>query len=1040
MTILSWLRISSAIGFLYSVSSFGSTPLQLNVDLASFSEQLSQPTITAIHKDTNGFLWIGTQSGLNRYDGSRVTIFNSNDSTKHWVPASDISQIAEGPEGSIWVATYGGGLATYSGTEQTFEAVPNNAESSYTFLKSLLISRSGMVWFGTRGAGIGMYDPKLQRYAAWVEHHPLNHSMGQPSDILEDLSGRIWASGNSGLYLIDPSLKSITLYPLPTRATSNNPLLSVTAITEGPSGTIWLGTSEGELIKFDIQSSIYEENETLTDFAGDWIVDLVYEGNNLWIATDNGLTITNHKRDYTRTFTRSNSALLSDLTICLLSDGESILVGTARGLNVFSYSYFEKYQSNNSQLFDDVSSFTEDSNHRIWVGTFNGVFRLDEQNQVHSSLEDIYGDLALNDRRVTTLSIKDNEIWLGYFRGGVEIVDLTGQVSRTPGLPNNSELAVTKIIHTENGHSWIGTYNQGLFRIAGQEITSYYNNANSELNIPELTIMFVIKTGIETILVASETALYQIETSTGKVRPIELLLDESKPQPVILSVAKNRNGDVWFGLKDLGLFVWHPPNRVPDTVRPKLAKGSRELPSNTIYAIEFDEDGNAWVSTTGGISKLDGEGELIKNYTSADGLQGNDFNFASSFRDSQGRLYFGGSNGYNRFDPGKDTKTVSPSPVVLTDINIAGQAPQLPVAVHKLEGLELAHEDYFLTIEFSVLDFTDPESNRYRYRLENFDPEWIENGTRNTATYTNLPSGIYTFYVQGANSAGVWNREGTSLRIVVHPAFWWSWQAYLFYFAVLTAFIFAVKKYYDNNILREKAAIMTREAHDVADRATDQLQEQLEYQDEFVKIVHAHSVSTLDLIGDFITHQAGVVEDELTRDSILGNTRRVAALVSLEGCLFYQGDQLLANMESFTNTIIAQLLEETPHLASSVTTINEMPSRLIPVELATPLSIVLFELLQNCFHHAFESSSRANYIHISFEEISAEDEGKGKTYKLSIKDSGVGIPGNISLDHIETSGLAIVSSITRAIGGKLIISNNQGTIASVMFPSQLDII
>ncbi|RLA39824.1 MAG: hypothetical protein DRR42_26750, partial [Gammaproteobacteria bacterium] len=887
MTVLSRLCVTPAIAFLYCSSIFASTPLQLNVDLAPFSDQLSQPTITAIHKDANGFLWIGTQSGLNRYDGSRVTIFNSNDTTKHWVPASDISHIAEGPIGDIWIATYGGGLARYNGTKNTFEAIPGKPEREYAFLKSLLVSRSGMVWFGTRNAGVGMYDPKLQRYAAWMESHPLNHRMGQPSDFLEDQSGKIWASGNGGLYLIDPTYQSITFYALPTKSTSSNTLLSVTAITEGPTGRIWLGTSEGEVFQFDPLNANYRKNEALLKLAGDWVVDLAFEEHNLWIATDNGLTVVYKNGEHSRTFNRTNSSLLSDVTICLLMSRGSIFVGTGRGLSVFSYSTFEKYQSNNSYLFDDTSSFTESSDHRIWIGTFDGVFQLDEKNQVHIPLEDIYKELTLNDRRVTTLNARHDEIWLGYFRGGIEVVSLERGTSRTPSLPNNSELAVTQIAHTENGESWIGTYNQGLYRIHGDEVTSYYNNTDPELNIPDISIMLIIKTGSNTILVASETALYQIETSTGKVRPIELLLNEKKTQPVILSIAKNQNGDVWFGLKDLGLFIWPSTNRMPDKIRPIFVTGSTKLPSNTIYAIEFDGEGNAWVSTSRGISKLSSAGELIKNYSSSDGLQGNDFNLASSFRDSKGRLYFGGSNGYNRFDPASEARTVSASPVVLTNINIAGLEPKLPVAVHELEGLELSHEDYFLTIEFSVLDFTDPESNRYRYRLENFDPEWIENGTRNTATYTNLPAGIYTFQVQGANSAGVWNREGTSLRIVVHPAFWWSWQAYLFYFLVLTALVLAVKKYYDNNILREKAAIMSQEAHDVADRATDQLQEQLEYQDEFVKIVHAHSVSTLDLIGDFIAHQAGVVEDELTRDSILSNTRRVAALVSLEGCLFY---------------------------------------------------------------------------------------------------------------------------------------------------------
>ncbi len=1034
------LRTSSLIVCFWCSVSFADTPLQVNVSLAPFSEQLSQPTITAIHKDSAGFLWIGTQSGLNRYDGSNVTIFNSNDPEKHWVPASDISQIAEDSDGNIWIATYGGGLARYNSTDITFEAILGNTDGTFSFLKSLFISTNGKIWFGTRDSGIGMYDPQLQRYTAWIISHTLNKHVGQPSDFLEDVSGRIWVSGKDGLFLVDPQQQSIDSYPLPEQTKKPNSLSTATAIEFGSDKTIWIGTSDGVVFEFNTSTLMYNPRDIEVSFPESWITDLAYASDRLWISTDNGLFVVNQVGQKIRSFAHSNSSLSSDVAICLLPNKGSIYVGTDRGLNVLSDSFFEKYQNNNSHIFDDVSSFSESSDHDIWIGTFDGVYQLDPQNHTHKSLESIYPDAKLSDRRVTTLDIKNSEIWLGYFQGGVQVIHLTSGSSRLLDLPNNTDLAVTKIKHGTNGDTWIGTYNQGLYRVTKEGITSYYKHSNMEKNIPEITIMFIIEANDGSIIVGGETALYRIDVSSGSVNKLELSFHKEKAWPVILSMSQNANGDVWIGVKDLGLYIWSIGEGASKDGQPKLVAGNSDLPSSTIYAIEFDKEGNAWVSTTGGISKLSSHGELLKSYTTADGLQGNDFSFASSFRDSKGRLYFGGSNGYNRFDPARKGNSEKPPPVVLTSINIAGLEPRLPVAVHELEALELSHKDYFTTLGFSVLDFADPKNNRYRYRLINFDPEWIENGTRNNATYTNLPSGIYTFQVQGASSAGIWNREGTSLTIVAHPAPWWSWQAYVLYFTMLGMFVFAVKKYYDNNALRKKAAIMTREAHDVADHATDQLQEQLEYQDEFVKIVHAHNISTLELIGSFITQEAKQIDDDFVRDSILNNTRRVAALASLEGCLFYQGDQLLGDLEAFTNLVIGQLLQETPRLENSVITINEIPSRLIPTGLATPLAIVIFELLHNCFCHAFEETSKANYIQVILKKDTSDKIGNDRIWELSVTDNGVGIPNNISPDHIETSGLLIVSSITKQLGGELTISRHQGTSISIVFPSQWDII
>jgi len=1033
-----WLRISSLLALFYCSSLSGETSPQVNIGLAAFSDQLSQPTITSIHMDHSGFLWIGTQLGLNRYDGSTLTIFNSSAESKNWVPASDISQIAEDSEGDIWIATYGGGLARYNGASKNFEAIAENSKYAYSFLKSLLISKNGNIWFGSRDAGVGMYDSQLQRYAPWLASNPLNQDMGQASDLLEDHTGRIWAAGANGLYLIDPGRQLILTYPLPSSSTPATSLITITAIEAGPPGVIWLGTSAGDILQFDIKEKTFTQGPDLPGFSANWITDLDYSTDILWVATDHGLHMIDPNSLHIRAFKHSNSLLSSDLTLCLLHGQGFMLVGTTLGLNIFSFTPFEKYQSSNSRVFDDVLSFAEGKNGAAWVGTYDGVYYLAADSQQHSPIEDIFKEISLNDRRVMTMAATDNELWLGYFRGGVQIIDLQDGSSHLPQLTSNTDLAVTKIAHTRDGASWVGTYNQGLFRIDGDKIESFYNPVDHGLEIPEPAVTLILETSDDSIIIGAETGLYSINYPARSVRALELLFRKDKIQPVILSLAQNQNGDVWIGTKDQGLFIWHLREEYPGAIQLVYASGNARLPSSTIYAIEFDDAGFAWVSTTSGITKLDSHGDVVSNYKAADGLQGNDFNFAASFKDSTGRLYFGGSNGYNRFDPGSETSAALPPRVVLTHLNIAGTEPSLPVAVHELESLELSHQDYFVTFLFSVLDYIDPANNRYRYKLENFDPQWIENGTRNSATYTNLPPGNYTFRVQGANSAGVWNRDGVSLGIIVHSAPWRSWQAYLSYFMIFIVIFMLAKKYYDNTTRRKQATVIAQEMYDAADNAADDLQEQLEYQDEFVKTVHAHNINTLELIRELIARQANFIDDDLAREAIFNNSKRVAALARLEECLFYQGDQLLANLEDYTNIIIDSLIAENPTIARSTTTIIEIPPRLIAADVATPLAVILFELLGNCFTHAFEDSSKANYIHVRMERIPAEDPGQEVSLKLSVEDSGVGIPGNISPASAETSGLAIVSSIVTRMGGELSISVNNGTVITVIVSSHSD--
>ena len=250
-----WLLALFFTSLTVSSPASSATSLNFNISSASFSEQLVQPPITSIHKDKNGFLWIGTQSGLNKYNGSKVSVYNSSDRENSWIPASYITQIAEDSEGVIWIATYGGGLAKYDEDNDTFDTTPGAELPAYDFLKSIYISKNGSIWFGTRDAGVGMYNPVLERFSSWLPKNDLNQSMGQAIDFLEDEKGRIWVAGVNELYFIEPDLHQFTLYVLPN---SNSAIKSYkfTTLEQGQPDTILVGTSIGDVYKLRIYTTL----------------------------------------------------------------------------------------------------------------------------------------------------------------------------------------------------------------------------------------------------------------------------------------------------------------------------------------------------------------------------------------------------------------------------------------------------------------------------------------------------------------------------------------------------------------------------------------------------------------------------------------------------------------------------------------------------------------------------------------------------------------------------------------------------------------
>lgn len=997
---------------------------QVRILQSPLSSKIEQPTITAVFKDRNGFLWIGTQHGLYKYDGVRFSKFGSDLTGKKWIPASYIMRISEDSNGRIIVATFGGGLLGWSFYSESFQVIEKSESADLAFVTELVIAGSDVAWIGTKS---GLYRHDLSETVSPTSRPVTPLDIGNSTEIsaiTSDFKGKIYIAFGSNIYVV--SEKTDSWEEVKWRESADKTQERVTALALSSSGRIFIGTDRGLLVSQDLTDPIDRVENQLEENSPTSITALLFHNNLLWIGTKHGLSYSDEGLAFIETFSSQNSRLSNSEITTLFADGELIWVGTYHGLNTISFVPFETYNQENSGVYNDVLAFTEDQKNNLWIGTFNGLYLFDKKLRRHMHFRDLSDSDEIFDHRIMTMSSKGNELWLGFQNNGLQIVNTDTLAVRRPLIDNLDQLEVTKILHTRDDRTWIATFNQGAYMLENDRATSYLSSGA----LPESSITILFQPQHGGIIASSERKIYQYQEETDKFYALDFSFLQSKETPLILSISESGNGDIWIGTKDLGLFIWKKSDRVRGDFSLERSLSNANFSTSTVYAIRFDDNGDAWCSTQSGIVNLDRYGIFISRFSTSDGLQGSDFNFGASFKDSAGRMYFGGSNGYNRFLPEHVETDKSPPRLVLTRVSLSGLGSLDSFNTPALESIQLTHKDYFVQFDFSVLDFLDPDKNEYRYMLDGFDPDWIENGNRNSATYTSLPAGNYTLRIQGANSAGVWNREGLSIAVEVLPPPWKTWWAYCGYALLLLFFGWLGKRAYDSYVVEKRARVMALEMIASENRADDEMQEQLEIHDDLVRAVYRHSVSTLNLVSEVICIKGSWLSGEDAREVTDGNIKRVTALAQLEDCLYSQNEILLADMKKFTDIILSRLLEDSPVLEEMVTTINEVSSRPFPFELASPLAIAMYELLENALQHAFYGPE-PHYVHVTLARLPSAQ--NGSDCRLTIEDNGAGIPANIDPLSAQTSGLAVVSSMVQRLSGQVSYTLTKGTLVTITF-------
>lgn len=719
------------------------------------TDSLSHNLVQTLFMDADDILWVGTYRGLNRFDTKtkRFIRYVHNPQNQESLSNDVVTAIRRDSAGRLWVGTLDG-LNLFDEATGSFKRYRDAPDGSGALIndtvRSILEARDGSLWLGTYG-GILRYNETTDSF---MKFQPAEGRL--PTDTVlvlsEDPEGHIWAGcWGGGLARIDRAKAAVRVWTFPDNR--------IYCLETGSPGAVFVGTWGGGLVELNLA------NDRLDVFRADahnpyaLSNDVVYSlftdaSGLLWIGTNGGGV---HKLDRTRdrfglfiNDPQVEGSLARGSVMAVLEDSRGTLwVGTYNGgLNrldpgAASFIHYTHDPKNPRSLSNDiVNGIVEDQEGVIWVATNEGLNRFDAERGVFARFMGGEGsDNGLPDQTVYAISMDSRgRHWYGYFRKGAERYDpRTGErvlFQYDPEDPGSLSDNLVYFIHEDaQGRVWIGT-NGGLNRLdpGKRDFFRYKHDVADRGSLPSDTL--------------------------------RCMLQDSK-------------GRLWFGTAPGGLSLLDL-----ETGTFKHFSKKDGLSDDNVVSLLEDNVGRLWIGTTYGLNVFDPEKGDFKILDERDGLQGAEFNIGA-FKNLRGELYFGGANGLNRISNADLRRNAHVPPVRLTSFRIFDTELTGVGEVADMREVRLSHRENFISIEFAALDFMDPVQNRYAYKLEGFDKDWVNAGARRYASYTNLPGGSYVFRVRASNNHDVWNDDGLSVRIEVSPPFWVTPAAVVLYLAIV---------------------------------------------------------------------------------------------------------------------------------------------------------------------------------------------------------------------------------------------------------------
>jgi ligand-binding sensor domain-containing protein/signal transduction histidine kinase len=775
-----------------------------NIKFKRIYEGLSQSWVISMVQDQQGFMWFGTQNGLNRYDGTQFIIYESNKNDSTALSDNRVNFLFVDSKDNLWIST-ANKLNLYRRDFDDFLVFENDPEDSTSISSDspgeILEDHEGNLWVTTTN-GVNKFDPQKKVFKRYGNQEGISDININAIGI--DHEQTIWAGSIGGLlYSFDKKEDKFISYPAYNNRRIQFNVNRINAISGDNEGRLWLATYGGGLISIEKNGEITQYKNISDDPASLAFNDIlslyIEENGNIWVGTENyGLDYFNKKgkKFIHYVYDPNNQASISSNSIySIYKDFEDrIWVGTFHtGLNVVD-KYHEKFNCYrnvpsqiNSLSNNSVTCFVEDQRGNLWIGTDGGGANyFNRKNKTFTHLR--HGSQnknGLNSDAVLALFLDNNEhLWIGSYAGGINVFNtrthrIKSYTTDNSALSNNN---IFSLLSDGNDRVYIATGGGGLcvFDKKSEKISVYQANTNDLNGLRSDYLLTLYRDKREDVWIATLGAGLSL-IQQGDDGTLQFKTFSSRPGGLsgntIDVMYEDRNNNFWVGTNNDGLNLM---DRQSGDCR--VFKKEDGLPSNSIAGILEDKKGNLWISTVKGICTFNPETEKFRSYKLSDGLQGNEFSRNATYITQDGCMLFGGRNGFNIFNPDQIKDNPYIPPVYLTNFKIFNKTVPIgrkgsPLKKHisQTDKIILNYRQSSFSFEYIGINFSQGENNQYKYMLEGFDSEWNYVGSNRNASYTNMYPGSYTFHAAASNNDEIWNEEGTSIQIVIQPPFWVRW-------------------------------------------------------------------------------------------------------------------------------------------------------------------------------------------------------------------------------------------------------------------------
>jgi len=1048
----------------------------LYFDHINYDVSFSQSMISSIHQTQKGFIWIGTANGLISYDGYDFLRYVYNKDILNSISNNHVNVILEDNQKQIWIGT-NNGLNLFNKNERTFLRVDvQKIKGGRNYISSIIQDDQNRIWIGTFG-GIKKLNKQKYLLEEISNDHNSTFRKSRVLSLFYDKNYGVLVGTSKGLECFDP--KNGSKKALPKALAENESLLKskIWKIIKEKNGDLWFATEANGVFRFEVsQNSVTNfvlNTSNRKSLSSNWINDIVEVDNNtIWFATKNGLCV--YKKDRNE-FTKyghnplQSYSLSDDDVKCFLKDRHNdIWIGTNGG----GVNFFQKTNTNFTNIREVVkpnfglntafvNAVAKENDGSIWVGTNGGGLNyLDFKNNRNASYQIEGHDVDKSVNMITALVNQNEYLYCGTFNGLFKFnkISKTFQfISLSRKDSKERERPITSLV-MDNQDLWVGTNGNGLKKVMPDGTVEIYmaDGSSNSLSDNFITDIANRKDGL---WIATQYGLNYFDkklkqvTRVFKAGPKSGLSNNSLT--VMFTDSKNR---FWVGAESGGVNIF-------DEKKGRFFEINRAMgfTDETIKSISEDSEGNIWISDNNLLYKIKTKSVRpvlnirdfqITSFSSKDGLKVKQFSTNSSLKLNAKELVFGCSNGLIVFNPSKLIKTEDKSPIILTklivnneEIRPGNKEVSLEKRISETSEITLKHDQGYIGLEFSAMNFISPEKNEYAYKLESSfnKDEWHVIGSQHYINLTNLNSGTYTLKIKTSNGGGEWNPTIKTLKIIMLPPWWKTWWAYLFYIALLAGASVLLFRFFRNRELLKQAYYLE--------------QVEKERQEELYKMKLDFFTNVSHEIRTPLTLISGPVEE------LLSNAEKGSNLEHKLKTIKSNSDRLLKLVNELMDFRKAEkgsmkIYCEQQDIVSFCFDIYES-FRGIAVEkkidykfvLNINTALIYFDknqmekVIYNLLSNAFKFTSKGGKITLAVEQKDDSD-----FIEIKVKDNGIGIPDNrkkkifknfFQLDDRGTAnlgsgiGLALSKSIVELHHGEIKVQTEEDPNFNTIFTIKL---